>query len=194
MKKDFRVEIMGLYSSYSGREITYYEVANKLELLDADDYSSSGFWCSLGGFTITLEGYKTIFRSFAFYNMVKATSFLLNSIYWLKGIHSDWFNSHEDVSELSIEFGMEEIMVVKKIEREKISLSYYKKNILYQPERGDMFFRDILMNIQEWINACEIALQEYFTVLLQVVRNEPNDNAARLIKEYYDVWVKIRQV
>ena len=69
MKKD--LEIICVYRSSQGREITYNTIVSGEDVMDFEDYEAESFWQTMGGIEITKDGFKTIFNSTNFYNIVK---------------------------------------------------------------------------------------------------------------------------
>ena len=183
-----KIEVLCFYYSYAGREVNYNDILNKLDFMDEEDRTPSGFWTSLGGFSITIDGFKTIYSNHNFYNMVKASTFLLNTVYWLNGKESDWFNKPINASELSIEFGVNEKLTIHNKSLTEISLSYSNQTIGYERKRGDRYFEDIVLPKQEWVNAVKVGLNEYFKVLLQIAHNDKNNDTSKIMQEYYSVW------
>lgn len=184
-----KIEVLCFYYSYAGREVSYYDILNKTDFMDETDQTPNDFWCSLGGFSITIDGFKTIFNNHNFYNMVKASTFLLNTLYWLAGKESDWFNQAPNTDELYVEFGVNEKLIIRDRSLTEISLSYSNQTVGYERKRGDRFFEDIILSKQEWIDAVKAGLNEYFTVLLQATNN--NDSTSKIMQEYYNVWKQV---
>jgi hypothetical protein len=182
------IEIMCFYYSYVGREVSYYEICNGTDLMDESDYASNNFWFSLGGFSITVDGFKTIFKSHDFYNMTKATSFLLNTLYWLDNKYSNWFNDYKNAEEISIEFGLNEKLTIRNCDIQKIALSYSHQNATHQKKRGDRFFESVILDKQEWVGAVKAGLSEYFEILLKVAQSNQNDSTSKTMMEYYNIW------
>ncbi|PUZ19172.1 hypothetical protein GA0116948_1382 [Chitinophaga costaii] len=193
MKEYNKLEILCLYCSYAGRVTSYYELCNDADFMEKEEYTNSGFLASLGGFSITIRGFNTIFNSYGFYNVMKATTFLLNTLYWLEGkYYEDWFNDYSNTDLLSIEFGINEILTIRKNGMAEIQLSYFNKEKMDQSKRGEHFFYDFVLRTDEWLEACRIALEEYFAMLLKVVRQNKHDDAAIVLLRYQEVWRQIK--
>lgn len=188
MKNSSEVEVLCLYYSYTGRETNYYEISNGIDSIDEDDFIPTNFWASLGGFSITIDGFYTIFTSHNFYNMVKATSFLISSIYWLQGKKSDWFDIDGEDVQIDIKFGLNELLTMKKADSDNIVLSYLSVNDGLGKKRGSHFFDGVYISKKVWIKAVSIALNEYFTVLENIVADNPEDKNCKLMSAYYNTW------
>lgn len=187
------IEVTCFHLSYAGAETTYYDISrNGFPVMDLDNWDIDGFWGAHGGFTITIDGYKTVFHSSEFYNIVKATTFLLNTIYWLEGKPSDWFNDYTGAEELSITFGLQEVFKVRKKNEDAIYLSYYREDASAERTRGDRFFTDLLVSRDSWIDACKVALDEYFQVLKEIADGYPTSGYAPTLHRYYDVWMGVK--
>jgi hypothetical protein len=44
------IEVLCLYCSGEGKEVSYHGICNKDDIMDESDYIASDFWCSFGGF------------------------------------------------------------------------------------------------------------------------------------------------
>jgi hypothetical protein len=123
--------------------------------------------------------------------MVKAVSFLLNSVYWLEKKKSDWFNDYSDTDRLSIEFGLNQELLIRDDSSTHIALSYSSRKEGFKKGRGERFFEEVFFDKKEWIAAVKIALSEYFTILLYVAENNPDNDTSRVMLTYYDVWKEV---
>lgn len=193
MKENYAdIEVMCFHLSNADAETTYYDICRDgIPAMDMDNWDIKSFWMAYGGFTITLDGYKTVFHSGGFYNIVKATTFLLNTIYWLEGKSSGWFNDHEGAEELFINLGLHETFKVRKKNEHEILLSYYRENNAALRNRGEHFFHELLLSRDSWIDACKIALGEYFQMVREIADAHPESKLKRVLDEYYDVWMGV---
>lgn len=192
MIENKEIEVLCLYYSYTGRETNYFEIVNNLDVMDEEDYQSKEFWASLGGFSITLAGYNTIFSSHNFYNMVKATSFLLSTLYWLQDKKTDWFDYNFNDKEIWIELGKDEMFKIVKHSEGEILLSYYTMGNEAGHRRGVRYFDGVKVEKDRWLESVNLALSEYFQVLQQVIDKGSETNLIQTMLEYYTVWEEIK--
>ncbi|MDA3616323.1 hypothetical protein [Polluticaenibacter yanchengensis] len=187
------IEVMCLYCSASGRIVTYNDLCRGLDYMDMEDRVLDSFWSTFGGFSITLEGYKTIFRSIEFYNMTKALTFLINSLYWALEKKSDWSEDSIDISKMSIIMGENEFWVKKKGLYD-ISISYKSLNSQAENIRGQYFFEDVVINKSSWINALNVALNEYFTILRKILEQNVKQHSVyrSYMLDFYKLWENVR--
>ncbi len=188
------LEISILYFSNQGREITFTDISQRQDCMDVEDYEPDNFWGIMGGFEITIGGHFTIFHSSDFHYLVKATSFLINSMYWIKSEVSEWFDKDDDFPNDVIvkSTGGNLIRLTSQNDTELI-FSYSHKSEDYENVRGDRFFEGFTIDKTEWFKQVDIALDEYFSQLLNVIDKSDKPNRTNeTMKEYYDVWTKIR--
>jgi hypothetical protein len=188
------LEINILYFSRQGKEIIFSDITQKKDCLEISDYEPDNFWAIMGGFEITIGGHFTIFHSSDFHYLVKATSFLIHSMYWIKNQVSDWFDK-------DIEFPNDVVVkstggnIIRLICKNDSELSFSFSHISkdYRNVRGDRFFEEITINKYEWFKQVDIALDEYFSQLLNVIdKSEKPNSTNETMMEYYEVWTKIR--
>jgi hypothetical protein len=54
-----KIEVLCLYMSGQGRMERYIDLCNRKGWIDEEEQSPSGFWCSYGGFSITIDKYHS---------------------------------------------------------------------------------------------------------------------------------------
>ncbi len=186
------LEINILYWSSKGREVPFRFIINHTDTMDFDDYEAKTFWHLIGGFEVTLEGCKTIFHSSDFHYLVKATSFLIHSMYWIKGKESDWFDKDDTYpNDVIIKSTSNNLISLTNLSPEELSFSYTtnKENEIHN--RGDRFFKNIRLNKQEWYEASNKALEEYFEILKQIADKQHDDPTSKIMMKYYRIWKNI---
>ena len=188
-----RLEINILYCSDEGREVSFTDLANQTNVMDPKHYEAGNFWSVFGGFEVTLNGHFTIFRSCNFYCLVKATSFLISSLYWLKDKKSDWFDQDDDFpNSLSINPIPNTVVKLQRTNDEEILFSYTSNNDKYVFKRGDRYFNGIRISIHDWITQTNIALGEYFEILSVVLdKDDTSDRIVDTMREYKELWRNI---
>src|ERR1700754_2985940 len=116
MDNDKKLEVLLIYRSNEGKEIMLYDIDNTVDVMDEIHYMPSGFWNCSGGLSICINGYCTIFNSCSFYNLVKVTNFLINSLYLVKGLKSERFDTVDfNVDGLKINTLNNEQLILKEI-------------------------------------------------------------------------------
>jgi len=191
--KQHPLEITLLYYSNEGREVSFTDLANDRDRMDASHYEPSAFWNISGGFEVTLNGHATIFHSCNFYCLVKATSFLIHSLYWIKGKTSDWFDVDDDFpNDVLIHPTPGTLLRLKKANTTDLSFSYLPTDKTYEPKRGDRYFSDINFNSAAWFEQTNLALSEYFNILkLVLAERNKSDRLVETMTAYLKVWQNI---
>jgi hypothetical protein len=183
------VEVYLLYSPRNDREYSFFEIVNDKIPLELSDSEPVGFWGIGGGLEIVINGYCSIFRSTDFNHLVKATSFLIHSMYWIKGRDSDWFDADDTYpDDVVLRTTNKNMLRLKSNDQETLVLSYTAVENTYQKKRGNKFFNDIILSKEYWLAACEQALREYFEVLHKVVEFSPTNETAKIMMNYYKVF------
>jgi hypothetical protein len=186
------LEIMCVYRSNQGREITYNAILSKEDVMDSGDYEAEYFWQTMGGFMITKDGYKTILYSTEFYNIVKPINFLLHSLYKIKNVKSDWFDDKKVMSgEIEIFTVSNDILKLKILDRNNISLSYLPLHDNERNRRGKHYFHEEKINTDSWIRETEIALSEYFNILSDLTKARSENSTVNIMKEYLRLFNSI---
>ena len=188
-----RLEINILYYSDQGREALFTDLVNNRDVMDESHYESSNFWNISGGFDVTLNGYLTIFHSCNFYCLLKATSFLIHSLYWIKGSKSDWFDTDDEFpNDVLIKPTPHTILRLQKLTEKELLFSYLPIDKKHVVKRGDRYFEAIKINIDDWFEQTDIALREYFNIFSFVV-DKANDTSVnvQIMNKYLQVWKNI---
>jgi len=191
MKQD--LEIICLYRSNQGRDVTYNAIVSGTDAMDLEDYEADNFWQTMGGIEITKDGYKTIFNSTDFYYVVKPVSFILHSLYKIRNITCDWFddNDETDPSQITVQTVANEVLKLKLLKNNTLSLSYLPLDNETKHKRGKHYFIDEVINIETWVIQAEMALNEYFEILSKVIRESVENNTVRIMKEYLNIYQNI---
>ncbi len=188
-----KLEIFFLYCSNSrGEDISFTEIVQQKNILDGEDIEPSNFWGISGGVQILVNNYNTVFRSVNFHYLVKATNFLIHSLYWIKGIQNDRFDSDDDYpNDVVVRTTSNELLRLRSNSEKEVvlSFSHSERNHIWQ--RGDRYFENIIINKDDWYNASKLALSEYFEVLLRAVQSNPNDSTSKTMMGYYEGWRNI---
>lgn len=188
------IKVFVLYCSGTGREISFFELVQGENAMDLDDYTPEEFWGVSGGMEIIINDHYSIFRSTDFYYVVKATNFLIHSLYWIQGKKCDRFDEDDDYpNDVVIRTtGNKEIRLARTGTENEVQLSFTPKEKLYNNDRGIRYFEGITINKSEWKNAVQLALDEYFEVLTRTIENNPEDKRNTVMLNYYDAWKEIR--
>ncbi len=192
---DKKLEINVLYSSNQRREIAFSDIVQKNDCFDMEDYEPENFWGIMGGFDITVNNHFTIFHSSDFHYLVKATSFLIHSMYWIKNEVSDWFDKDDDFpDDVIVKSTGGNIIKLSPQNENEISFSFTNSTKNYINKRGDRFFENFIINKIEWFNQVDLALNEYFIQLLNVIdKSDKPNRTTETMQEYCEVWTKIRK-
>ena len=189
MKTD--LEIIFLYRSNQGRETTYNALVYGEDEMDSEDYEAENFWQTMGGIEITKDGYKTIFNSTNFYNIVKPINFILHSLYKIKNVNCDWFDDETEPSQITIQTLANDVLKLKLLKNNTLTLSYLPLDNEAKYKRGKYYFVDEVINIETWITQVEKALNEYFEILSRVIRESSENNTVKIMKDYLGVYKNI---
>ena len=189
MKTD--LEIIFLYRSNQGRETTYNALVYGEDEMDSEDYEAENFWQTMGGIEITKDGYKTIFNSTNFYNIVKPINFILHSLYKIKNVNCDRFDDETEPSQITIRTLANDVLKLKLLKNNTLTLSYLPLDNEAKYKRGKYYFVDEVINIETWITQVEKALNEYFEILSRVIRESSENNTVKIMKDYLGVYKNI---
>jgi hypothetical protein len=185
------LEVTILYYSCSGREVTFTSIVNGEDAMDQEDYEPKPFSSLMGGFQLTVDGYKTIFSSSDFHYLVKATSFLIHSLYWIRSKTSEWFDKDDDFpNDVIVKSTGDNLIRLQNFRETEVNFSYSPKE-RRTLKRGDRFFDGVTIEKQVWFNQTDIALKEYFDILLRVVSPKNDDETSKVMLDYYKVWKAI---
>lgn len=189
------IEIFVIYSSNTGREKFFFDIVRQEDIMDIEHYTPKGFWGIDGGIEIVIDGYCSIFRSTDFHYLVKATSFLLHSLYWTQSKKSEWFDVDDDYpDDIVLRNTNNDLLRIGKGNENELIISYTSVSENYLKVRGDRFFENILISQDAWINACKQALSEYFDMLLKITQDNPREDSSKTMMNYYYVWQNIAVV
>jgi len=183
------IQIMCIYRSDVGREVEYYYLSNKTELMDEADYLPAKFWQTMGGISIIINKYNTIFSSTDFYNIVKINTFLLHTLYWLKEKESSWFDVDDDYNnDVVVYTGTNDLLKLSEKNQDELVLSFTPVKDKQATDRTDRYFSNETFTKEAWYNAAHLALSEYFSILQEVVKRDPSHPSSKIMLEYYNVW------
>ncbi len=115
-------------------------------------------------------------------------------MYWIKNEVSDWFDKDDDFpDDVIVKSTGGNIIKLSKQNESEISFSYANSSEDYNNKRGDRFFENFVVNKIEWFNEVDLALNEYFIQLLNVIdKSNKQNRTIETMQEYYEVWTKIR--
>lgn len=189
MIKYSSVDIFVIYSSNEGRNDLF---ESPIGMLDIAHQNASGFWGAGGGISIYFDKYINIFYSTNYYVGLYPVNFLIHSLYWLRNEKCDeWFDTNDNYpDDVTITYN-DELLRIQNINENNVSLSFILLEGRKIKRRRNPYFKDIIINKNDWYNATQIALNEYFKVLLDVISYEPNDEKTKILLKYYDVWNKL---
>ncbi len=186
------VEILIIYRSRFGREATYTSIVAKEDDIDLEDYEGKRFWQTMGGLQIAKDEYNIILNCTSFYNVVKATSFLLHTLYTIKGIPCHWFDiNEENPSEVRVMTMAEDVLSFHLIDINNIKISFLPVKEEMANIRGRYYFSEITMSTIEWVNASCLALEEYFFVLAKTLDSAKGTKLNSIMKEYISIYKQI---
>jgi hypothetical protein len=184
------LEIAILYRSDEGREVSFTDLINNRDVMDVNHYEPSAFWNIFGGFEVTLNGHFTIFHNCNFYCLVKATNFLITSLFWIKGKQSDRFdNTNDTPNHLSINPSPDTTLRLQRLNEKELIFSYLPRENTYKHKRGDRYFGTINLNSDSWFEQTDLALNEYFEIMKMVIaKADKSDKTVQTMIEYLKVW------
>lgn len=186
------LEIICLYRANSGREVPFNSLFNNSDVIDEDNLGD--FWNVMGGLIININQFCTIVRENNYYVLLNPVTFLLHSLYWLKGLDSNWYDEDEEHPGcLTIKTMDGKILILKQVDELTLSLSYYYQNKSeLNSERGNTFFSDLRFGKDIWKSATIKSLEEYFSVyktLLEWSKSDIPSNSNML--EFLRLWDNI---
>jgi len=193
MNNKKELEVILLYRSNEGNEMTFNDIVNSVDTMDENHYEPVGFWNCSGGLSICVNEYQLIFHSCNFYNLIKVTNFLMQSFCLIKGKTLNRFDAIDFYSEgLVLNTLRNEALILKGIDDEQISLSFKSSIPNHQRRRGERYFENIVFEKKRWVEEGQIAFKEFFDVLLRIVDiNEGEDQYKKMMVEYYKDWQSI---
>ena len=186
------LEINVLYKSGSGRETSFTAIAGNTDCLDVEHYETEAFSGLEGGFAVTLNGNHTIFQSTEFTQLTDAINFLIHSLYWVQNKTAFRFDSNDFFpnDDLIKNTGKHIIRLQSLNERELVFSSAANPGNK-GGKRGNSFFDGVILNKEEWFNQADIALKEYFDVLLYVIKTNHHSNTCEAMLDYFEMWTNI---
>ncbi len=189
MIKYSNLDIFVIYSSNEGRN-DLFEAS--LPGMDIEHQNPSGFLNAGGGICIYFDKYINIFYSTNYYVLLYPVCFLTHSLYWLRNEKCDeWFDTNDNYPYDVVIVYNNELLRIQNVDENNINLSFTLLEERKIKTRRNPYFKDIIINKNDWYNATQTALGEYFKVLLEVISYEPNDEKAKILLQYYDVWNKL---
>jgi hypothetical protein len=187
-----KMEIMCIYRSKKGREVEFNLLKDGSDTMDYEDLEVPNFVSMMGGFSVTMDGYKTVFRGVNFNHLWKPVSFLLESLFWLEGLSSGLLDiDGEFSSNLILSTTIEEKFVLSKSGENGLNLSFLAPDEAPMKTRAQHYFSEVPLPLKDWKEAVYIALEEYFYCAEQVLHQNPNGNNAGVLNELIDLWKKI---
>jgi hypothetical protein len=185
------IDILLVYLSNEGREVYLYDILSMNDAMDATHYQPSGYWNAYGGLEIVVNNYNTILHLTDFSYLLKVTDFLLHSLYWLANKKADWFEEYEP-DRIVLRTTKGDSVVLQKRDLNKISISFLSSGKEYVRNRGDKFFENFLIDVTSWIESVNIALSEYFKILVEFVLSNTDDPMKFTSLEYLTLWENIK--
>jgi hypothetical protein len=179
-----KLEISIILFSNKGREINFRELKSSNCCLEEEEMTPFFFWGATGGFELTVDGYKTIFRGFDFYVAIEAIRFLLNSLHWLEGKTSG-YNVDEEFPEAVVSrFPNDNFIKLSRKENGILCFSYQSTLPQFEETRETRFFNEELFLSKDWAEAVRIGLKEYFDVLNPILRDNPKQEQSKILTDY----------
>jgi hypothetical protein len=186
-----KIDVFLVYLSNEGREVYLYDIVSGNDVMDALHYEPLEFWKAYGGIEIVVNDYYIILHVTDFSYLVKVTSFLIHSLYWLSNKKAEWFD--EDKSGCVIlKTTSGNSVSLKKRDSDTICISYLPAENIYVKKRGDKFFEGVLFDVVGWKEAVNMALSEYFKILNELVLNNSEDPMSNTMKKYLKLWEDIK--
>lgn len=167
-----------------GREINFRKSKSGNCYLEEDEMTPFFFWAATGGFELTVDGYKTIFRGFEFYVALEAIRFLLHSLHWLEGKTSSYDVDEEFPEAVVSRFPNHNFIKLSRKENEKLSFSYQSTLPQFEESRGTRFFREELFLSKDWAEAVRNGLKEYFDVLNPILLDNHEQEQSIILTDY----------
>ncbi|PSL26425.1 hypothetical protein [Chitinophaga ginsengisoli] len=188
------LEIFVLYERRGGAVVPFVDLIGNRDIMDVEDYEIESFWGACGGIRIVFDKYRIIFDSVDFHHLFKIIDFLLHSLYLLNGKDSfGIFSIDEDFpNDVVVKSTAGHSLRLENLNGDTLLLSYKHREMSYARRRGDRFFEGIAINKVAWKSAARIALEEYFSVLLNIVKASGNAPRNRIAMEYYQYWLEVR--
>jgi hypothetical protein len=183
------LKIICIYRADTGREIGFNHIP-KNDTVEQEDYDLNKFWNTMGGFSVTKDGYYNIFYSTNFYVGIQSITFLLQSLYWIKGEFCDWFD-YENPNSITLKTMNNEIVELSNYDNENIQMSYLRTNES-RINRDNNYFESEIFNKNVWFEETMTALDEYFLFFIELLQNTKIDDETEKMREFYDIWLKIK--
>ena len=187
--KHENLEINLLHYTTKERIVSYGDIARHVDYLDSEDLEPTNFWGACGGFEVTVDGFKTIFRNLEFYVLLRAIDFLLCSLFWIKGNRIGWFDiDHEFPNDVVARFQSGNFIRLQRGEAQSLLFSFLPTDMNKFGLKGTRFFSSEIINREEWCQKARLALSQYFDVLVKVIDKEPDHPQSKVLKAYQDLW------
>lgn len=179
-----KIEISVILFSDKGREINFKELKLGGCYLEQKEMTPDFFWGATGGFELTVDGYKTIFRGLEFYVALEAIRFLLHSLYWIEGITKNYDIDEEFPEAVVSRFSNQNFIKLSRRENDTVSFSCQSALSQVEGASGQRFFDEELFLSKDWAEAVKIGLKAYFDVLSPVLRDHQNDKKSNILENY----------
>lgn len=179
-----KIEISIILFSNQGREINFRELKSGNSFLDEEDLSPYFFWAAQGGFELTVDGCKTIFRGFEFYVALEAIKFLLQSLHWLEGKTISFDVDKEFPDAVVSRFPNDNFIKLSRKDNETLSFSYQPTLPQFEEVRGTRFFNEEVFLSKDWAEAVRIGLKEYFDVLNPILQDNQQQEQSKILTDY----------
>jgi len=186
------LEIMCIYRSRQGREVDLARIKDGSDTLDYEDLSLPNFLSIMGGISITINGFMTIYRGMNFYTILTPVSFLLDSLYWINGRTTGFLDLDSNYpSSLIINTMINEKLILSINENSKLSLSFVAPNKNQDKKRGFYYFEHISICRQKWTEAVCLALKEYFNISEEILKQNPKGQNIQVLRDFLNLWQDI---
>ena len=149
------------------------------EYLDVQEY----FFLP-GGMELICNNHFIFFQSFDYYDVLDCVSFLLDTLS-VAGLYKGDM-AHENLNEARLKNTSKDLLIFSNLENGSIKLSY--KNNSEFVSRNNFYFDEIIIQTQLWINACKVALDEYFKVTKRILDGFENKDKESILRKYLCDW------
>lgn len=191
-----QLEIEILYFDNDGYIATFFEFTNGHDAWDYTKESVLDIWNARGGLQVTINGYRTIFSSCQFYDVLNVTSFLLMSICSIRNIdlREELVFSNfpeQGILQQSLPTAYGNSYIELDLTGSKNLLFSYRSDSTKHSTRYSRTFDGIAINKELWALEAKNALEGFFIIYKQLYDNDKGDHT--MYTNYLKLWEVVRE-
>lgn len=188
-----------LYVDQTGKEWRFEKLMNGEGFISPEDLDFNDFFCALGGIELITENHFIFLKQCNFYDLYTGpVYFLIKSLSGLGAIDSKVFsdfieNEDQFLSYIDNLDGDDILLKCDSNQSEYLSLSYINNSKRISDDRNNFYFSDLLIDKNEWISACKIALNEYFSIVEGIYLRQKEQVDEDFFYRLFQRWINTQK-